>query len=69
MSNLLNKNIDTFSYSHGHYTDFGIKVLKDMGFKNAVTIEPRSVTKEDNAFCYHDMMLTILGILLVILTK
>ncbi|MEK7629052.1 MAG: polysaccharide deacetylase family protein [Patescibacteria group bacterium] len=50
LSNLLNKNIDTFSYSHGHYTDFGIKVLKDMGFKNAVTIEPRSVTKEDNAF-------------------
>lgn len=50
LSNLLSKDIDTFSYSHGHYTDFGIKVLKDMGFKNAVTIEPRSVTKEDNAF-------------------
>ena len=37
-----------FSYSHGHYSDHGSVILREMGFKHAVTIEPRAVSKNDN---------------------
>lgn len=49
LTKIYGKEVTVFSYSHGHYTGYGSEVLKELGFKYAVTIEPRAVLKEDKS--------------------
>ena len=44
------KDVNIFSYSHGHSTGQGVKVLKALGFNHAVTIERRNVSDQDSPF-------------------
>lgn len=48
LSEISQKEITVFSYSHGHHNDYGLEILREMGFKHAVTIEPKAVLKRDN---------------------
>lgn len=48
LTKMSGQEITVFSYSHGHNSVTGLKILTDLGFKHAVTIERRSLSRGDN---------------------
>jgi len=50
LENKINKNIVSFAYPHGSYTDETVKLLEKTGFQNACTIIPHQVMRKTNPY-------------------
>lgn len=50
LGNLLNKEVNIFSYPHGRYSAETSRLLQEEDFRYAVTIECRAVESKDNSF-------------------
>lgn len=50
LEDILGQKVNLFSYPFGDHTAATIKILKQGGFRLAVTNEPRSLTPQDNCF-------------------
>ncbi len=52
----LNKKIDWFAYPYGSYSDFAITVVKEAGFKGAVSTIYGPIQSKDSLFLMHRIM-------------
>ena len=51
LKNMLGNDITSFSYPHGDYSDITVKLVKELGFRCACTIEQASVKRHTDIYC------------------